>query len=86
VVSPEVFALRRAHKQGALPDNLLAEKLRFLLETLLRSEDNRGPAALGLSTLRPSTRHELRLRISRARDIIHARLSLSMPVSLNGSV
>jgi AraC family transcriptional regulator len=75
LVSPEVFALRRAHKRGALPDNLLAEKLRFLLETLLRSQDNRDPAASVLSSLRPSTRHELRLRISRARDIIHSRLS-----------
>jgi AraC family transcriptional regulator len=75
LVSPEVFALRQAHKRAALPDNLLAERLRFLLETLLRSEDARDPAALALSSMRPATRHELRLRISRARDIIHARLS-----------
>jgi AraC family transcriptional regulator len=75
LVSPQVLALRRAHKRQNLPDNLLAEKLRFLLEALFQSENERHPAALMLSNLRPSTRHELRLRVSRARDMIHARLS-----------
>jgi hypothetical protein len=80
LVSPEILALRRAHKRGAISDTLLAEKLRFLLEILLRGENSRDPAASALSSLRPSTRYELRLRVSRARDIIHARLAERLSV------
>src|SRR6185503_12651127 len=81
IVSPKLRQLRRAHKRGPVPDNVLDESLRELLAAMLKAQQFQLREMEGLAALRVSTRQELWRRLNRARDFIHAQFET--PLSLD---
>jgi AraC-like DNA-binding protein len=81
VVSPQLAALRQAHKKGPLPDLVVEETLRDLLARMLQAQRETFREIDHLTALRVSTRKELWRRLNRARDFIRARFDTPLTLS-----
>jgi AraC-like DNA-binding protein len=81
LVSPLLRTLRRAHKNGPLPDMWVEERLRELLACMLRARDEAVRESDALSARRTSTREELWRRLNRGRDFIQARFETTLTIS-----
>jgi AraC-like DNA-binding protein len=81
LVSPALTALRRAHKNGTLPDLWLEEKLRQLLVRMLQTQDDALRESDNLLARRAATREELWRRVNRGRDFIHARFDSTLTLA-----
>lgn len=80
-VSPALAALRRAHKNGPLPDIWVEQKLWQLLALMFQAQDHALRESDALPARRASTREELWRRLNRGRDFIHARFASALTLS-----
>jgi len=80
-VTPALAALRRAHKNGVLPDLWVEQRLWDLLARLLRSQNDALRESEALPARRASTREELWRRLNRGRDFIHAQFESGLSLS-----
>jgi len=81
LVSPVLATLRRAHKNGPLPDIWVEQKLRQLLALLLQTQNDALRDSDALPARRAPTREELWRRLNRGRDFIHARFDSPLTLS-----
>jgi AraC-like DNA-binding protein len=81
LVSPVLETLRRAHKNGALPDIWVEQKLWQLLARMLQAQNDALRGSDALSARRGATREELWRRLNRGRDFIHARFESALTLS-----
>ncbi len=81
LVSPVLGSLRRAHKNGPLPDIWVEQKLWQLLARMLQAQNDALRESDALPAQRASTREELWRRLNRGRDFIHARFESALTLS-----
>ncbi len=81
LVSPALFALRRALREGPREAGWLDEQLRGVMTALLQAQRNVRAEVAGLPAARPATRDELYRRLHRARD--YALAALDQPLTLD---
>jgi len=81
LVSPALGTLRRAHKNGQLPDIWVEQRLWQLLARMLRAQNDGLRESDALPARRASTREELWRRLNRGRDFIHARFESALTLS-----
>jgi AraC-like DNA-binding protein len=81
LVSPVLRTLRRAHKNGPLPDLWVEQTLRELLDRMWQTQNKARRESNVLPARRASTREELWRRLHRGRDFIHARLADALTLS-----
>jgi len=81
LVSPVLGSLRRAHKNGPLPDIWMEQKLWQLLARMLQAQNDALRESDALPAQRASTREELWRRLNRGRDFIHARFESALTLS-----
>src|SRR6266699_4341804 len=81
LVSPALTTLRRAHKNGQLPDIWVEQRLWQLLARMLRAQNDGLRESDSLPARRASTREELWRRLNRGRDFIHARFGSALTLS-----
>ena len=81
LVSPALVTLRRAHKNGPLPDMWVEQSLRQFLARMLQTQNDALRESGALPARRASTREELWRRLNRGRDFIHARFESALTLS-----
>jgi AraC-like DNA-binding protein len=81
LISPQLAALRAAHKQGPLSDLVMEEKLRELLAAMLQAQRESFRRVDDFAALRASTRVELWRRLNRARDFIRVQFAKQLTLA-----